>query len=335
MKVHGPLEQAGYEVLTSLPADVDSFPGRIVALNDGNIYTYFEGEWKLTGSLTQAVKTQPSIDPADDAGDILGLDTDGKLNSGFLRDTDKLPDQSGATDGQVLTTTTGVATWEDPAGGGGGLEVEYRNTDFTAEFGKHYLVDTGSNIVNVTLPSIAAVPVEEQGNAKCRFSDEGRSWHVNSMNLIPASGDKIYDADVDETYECDVMLTWVQIQRSADTIWNMDHVFQPIENPFSNNAIANDITSPTYTFVETDLNALMQYTENSANNIDMTIPAGLGDIGDTLTVIKGGTGDVNFLPDVGVTINGTGGATTMGGQYSVVTAIQRATNIWVLTGERA
>lgn len=99
--------------------------------------------------------------------------------------------------------------------------------------------------------------------------------------------------------------------------------------------VESDITSPSYTFDSGDLNNTVKLTENSASAITMTIPPSLGQVGDSITVIKQGTGAITWAGDVGVTLNSSGGSFDVGDQWAVTTAIQIATDSWILTGERA
>jgi hypothetical protein len=327
MKVYGALEQAGVEILNALPAVSDAFEGRQMILDDGNVYIFFQSEWRLRGSLTQAVKSIPSQDPLDDAGDILALDVDGHINTGFIRDTDKVPDQSGATAGQVLTTDGTTQTWEDSTGG---LVVEYKNTDFTAEFGKHYLVDTAAQVVNIALPEISGLTSGQRELAKMRFSDYARNWHNNNAVVTPAVGDKVYTGGVDEPWNLDVALTWLQIQAGQTNEWNMDHVFQAVESQFGNNK-TKFISGDPYVLTEDDLNVYIAIASGGAA-VNIEVPMGLGKSGDTFTVIKGISDPVSFVPAVGVDINSTG-SFTLGGQWATATIIQILPDTWVLTGE--
>ena len=80
-------------------------------------------------------------------------------------------------------------------GGGGGLEVEFKTTDFTAEAGKHYRCTDG--VSAVTMPAIT-------DGAQIAFSpSEGAEWSANAITITPDTGESIDEdngAAVDEAY---------------------------------------------------------------------------------------------------------------------------------------
>ena len=77
-------------------------------------------------------------------------------------------------------------------GGGGGLEVEFKSTDFTAEAGKHYRCTSG--VSAITMPTIA------DGDQIAISPSEGAEWSTNSITVSPAAGQSIDGAVADEDY---------------------------------------------------------------------------------------------------------------------------------------
>jgi len=88
------------------------------------------------------------------------------------------------------------------SGGGGGLVTEYQNSNFTAEVGKHYLVDTSGGAVAVTLPDGGDGDV-------IRFSDAAKSWATNAMTITPDVSDSIDGDTPGATFGGDTDAGWM------------------------------------------------------------------------------------------------------------------------------
>jgi hypothetical protein len=227
--------------------------------------------------------------------------------------------------------------WVDlgSGGGSGGLArttVDDTDSPIAAEIAKWYVTDTTNGTITINMPDLTAIAPGDLALAVMRFSDCSETWGVNNVVLVPFSGQSIDGQAADEPFLLDVsaQTCWAIMESTSN--WCIDTTFQPTES--TDNTIKNDITSPAYNFMSGDLNTVMQLSENTANNITMTIPSGLGNAGDTLTVIQMGTGVLSWSAGGGVTLNAAGGLTDMSGQYSVCTAIQTSPNVWVLTGDR-
>lgn len=97
--------------------------------------------------------------------------------------------------------------------GSGGLTVATRNSNFTADPGFNYLVDTSAAAVTVTLPKGTAGSV-------IRFTDADETWGNTGRNLIiapfaganpPTTSDKIGQQPANETLVMDVSGSWVEL----------------------------------------------------------------------------------------------------------------------------
>lgn len=98
----------------------------------------------------------------------------------------------------------------------------------------------------------------------------------------------------------------------------------------------NTQTGTTYTFVMRD-HLLPLNTFSNASPIAATIPPNSTTpfpIGAQIPVMQLGAGQVTMTPGAGVTINATPGAKTRA-QNSIISAIKRATDTWVLSGDLA
>jgi hypothetical protein len=92
-----------------------------------------------------------------------------------------------------------------------------------------------------------------------------------------------------------------------------------------------DVTAKTssYTLLATDNGQFLRFDSSSATTL--TIPSGLP-IGFNCTVIQYGTGQVTFAGS-GTTLRNRSSLTKTAGQYSMVSIVSVATNIFVLSGE--
>jgi hypothetical protein len=92
-----------------------------------------------------------------------------------------------------------------------------------------------------------------------------------------------------------------------------------------------DVTAKTssYTLLATDNGQFLRFDSSSATTL--TIPSGLP-IGFNCTVIQYGTGQVTFAGS-GTTLRNRSSLTKTAGQYSMVSLVSVATNIFVLSGE--
>ena len=219
MHVYGSMKYAGFEVLNALPPVAEGFEGRVVQLDDGNIFGFHQGEWLLQGSLTQSVTSQPSVDPLDDAGDILALDVDGKLNSGFIRDDARLPAQSDpATVNQFLQSDGTNANWVTFAGSG--LNPVFIDETYAGSY------QTGDNYImgHSTAFTINLPPATDGDRIGFMNSSEAASWADENVTLVADGSDTI---DGDPTLICDVDRVWVELYAEAGN-WQTRDPFQPV-----------------------------------------------------------------------------------------------------------
>lgn len=89
-----------------------------------------------------------------------------------------------------------------------------------------------------------------------------------------------------------------------------------------------------YTTLATDDGQLITVTSSSTANV--TLAAGLYNVGSQITVARMGTGAVSIVGDVGVTVVSTGAtasAPALRVQYSTATAIMLSSNSWLVVGD--
>lgn len=98
---------------------------------------------------------------------------------------------------------------------GGGLAPEPKSANFTAVAGKHYLCNTTSGAITVTLPTGAA-------EAAIKFSDASETWDSYAVTITPASGQKIDNLATNESLVCDVKRGWVELSwNTALSSWSL------------------------------------------------------------------------------------------------------------------
>lgn len=91
------------------------------------------------------------------------------------------------------------------------------------------------------------------------------------------------------------------------------------------------ISASTHTLESTDAGYILIFTSNS-DPVEVTVPAGLSmAAGDSIEIIYGGTGSLELIPAVGVTINSEGGLTTLHNQWARVSLIRTASNTYILS----
>jgi hypothetical protein len=89
-----------------------------------------------------------------------------------------------------------------------------------------------------------------------------------------------------------------------------------------------------YTTLASDDGQLITVTSSSTANV--TLAAGLYNVGSQITVARMGTGAVSIVGDTGVTVVSTGltaSAPTLRSQYSTATAIMLSSNNWLVVGD--
>jgi hypothetical protein len=89
-----------------------------------------------------------------------------------------------------------------------------------------------------------------------------------------------------------------------------------------------------YTTLATDDGQLITVTSSSTANV--TLAAGLYNVGSQITVARMGTGAVSIVGDTGVTVVSTGGtpsAPALRAQYSTATAVMLSANSWLVMGD--
>lgn len=91
------------------------------------------------------------------------------------------------------------------------------------------------------------------------------------------------------------------------------------------------ISTSTHTLESTDAGYILIFTSDS-DPVEVTVPAGLSmAAGDSIEIIYGGTGSLELIPAVGVTINSEGNLTTIYNQWSRVSLIRTASNTYILS----
>jgi len=97
---------------------------------------------------------------------------------------------------------------------GGGLTTSLISTSTTAAPGFHYLCNTATAAFNVTLPAGST-------GAVIRVSDDNRTWGINNLTVIPATGEAIDGQAVNATLVCDLIGAFVQFMWDG-TKWVFD-----------------------------------------------------------------------------------------------------------------
>jgi len=180
-----------------------------------------------------------------------------------------------------------------------GLVTETKSALFTAEPGKHYLLDSSGGIFTVTLPAGASGHV-------IRFSDVASSWQAFPVTL-DGNGAETISGDL--TLVCDVNFTWVELMwDTVDGEWKYRSAITPAAVP-----LANTTTQGLVSIVTQEFSGQKVFTDGVAfdntPNGNLTIltdrthwhPNVTIDAADTWTVDVGGT----FLTALTTTINGT------------------------------
>jgi hypothetical protein len=107
-------------------------------------------------------------------------------------------------------------------GGGGGLSPQSKSTNFTAESGIHYLIDTSGGAVTVTLPT-------GEDGARIRFSDSDNTFATNNVTINRAGSDTINYAGLNDTQlKLDINSSWTELTwDTANSRWLVDTAFNP------------------------------------------------------------------------------------------------------------
>jgi hypothetical protein len=126
--------------------------------------------------------------------------------------------------------------------GGGGLEVVFQSTNFTAEAGKHYRCTSG--VSAITMPTIA------DGDQIAISPSEGAEWSADAITVSPAAGQSIDEdngAAVDEDYVLNLSgVDKVTFTGKASTSnWEVDTPVTP--SSVGNGAIVGPVTAETVT----------------------------------------------------------------------------------------
>ena len=88
-----------------------------------------------------------------------------------------------------------------------------------------------------------------------------------------------------------------------------------------------------YTLVLADDGKIVEVLSATAVNVTIPLESSvMFPIGTQITVIQTGVGQITFVPDGGVTLNGNPGVKTRG-QWTAGTLIKRAANTWILLGD--
>ncbi len=98
--------------------------------------------------------------------------------------------------------------------------------------------------------------------------------------------------------------------------------------------IASTTQSGNYTFALGDAGTCVEGTSSSAQTFTIpphTTAAFL--VGSVMEVFQFGSGQITIVAGAGVTILSDGAKVATGGQYATISLRQRATNVWVLSGD--
>lgn len=91
------------------------------------------------------------------------------------------------------------------------------------------------------------------------------------------------------------------------------------------------VSASTHTLESTDAGYILIFTSN-ADPVEVTVPAGLAmAAGDSIEIIYGGTGSLELIPAVGVTIYSEGDLKTLHNQWARVSLIRTASNTYILS----
>lgn len=104
----------------------------------------------------------------------------------------------------------------------------------------------------------------------------------------------------------------------------------------SSTTILINTQTDSYQLIATDAGKLIQMNKASANTLTVPLNSTVGfAIGTQILVEQVGAGTTSIGYEVGVTINSSGGALDIYGQYSAAILIKTATNTWMLAGDLA
>jgi hypothetical protein len=96
----------------------------------------------------------------------------------------------------------------------------------------------------------------------------------------------------------------------------------------------NAQSGTTYTFVPADNGKLVTGSNGSATTFTVDTNANQGiAVGATISVLQIGAGKITIAAAGGVTINAKGGLLSCAAQYSGVTLLHTATDVWYLVGD--
>jgi len=122
---------------------------------------------------------------------------------------------------------------------------------------------------------------------------------------------------------------------SSGVVTSHDYKIDALETDVSNiNELQINNPSTSYTLALTDSGKLVQPHSASAN--DLTIPPNSSvafPVGTQILVVQVGAGQVTLVEGSGVLIESKDGNKKLSGQFSAVTLIQRATDVWLAIGD--
>lgn len=88
-----------------------------------------------------------------------------------------------------------------------------------------------------------------------------------------------------------------------------------------------------YTLIKSDNNSLLKTTSNLAVTVNIPLDSTVNfPIGSTIVFEQWGSGQITFVPAVGVTMNSSGGANKTTSQYVSAYLRKDAINTWILIG---
>jgi len=226
----------------------------------------------------------------------------GETINGYAADEDLVLDVGNAWVQLNWDTDNSVWVVDDQYGAttvGGGLTTVIKTANFVAENNKHYLCDTTSAAITVTLPSVADL-------TKIRFSDLDKNFGTNNL-IIETAGAETIDEKTSYTLRDDG--AWIQIMGdAASTNWVVDKnviagngaIVGPTEDvtfagiPSQFNQVAKRWIDGEWAHYQVRLEAT---SESTATSVTLTLPT--GDVIDTDSILADADSGVTSVPNAG------------------------------------
>jgi len=125
---------------------------------------------------------------------------------------------------------------------------------------------------------------------------------------------------------------WGQISGSISDQADLKEAFDQVQDALDAKVLNEQADD--YTLVLSDANGVI--VGNVGTDIEITLPANADvtfPIGTVIDLLRLGAGNVDILPDTGVTLNALDGKQRIIGLYGVARLLKVATNVWVLSGD--